>query len=96
MSLIKRCYYDYYDFIASFVPIEVKINDRIPNEVVNIYDESSGKPARRKPLFTIDLLKTMNDEEFVYSTNPQNFVTTVLVIFDKALEEMTKIQGDFI
>ena len=32
-------------------------------------------------------------DEFVYSTNPKNFVTTILTIFDKALEEVAKISG---
>jgi len=39
-----------------------------------------------KPLFTIELVKTHSDEEFTYNTPPKNFVSILLVIFDKTLE----------
>lgn len=39
----------------------------------------------------IDLVKTMNDEEFVYSVNPNNFVRMIINTFDKGLEEIAKI-----
>ena len=31
-----------------------------------------------KPLFTIDLIKTNNDEEFVYSVKTSNFVKMIV------------------
>jgi len=61
------------------------------HEVTNIYDESNGKVARKVPLFTIDLQRTINEEDFVFSTLPSNFITTLLLIFDKTLEEVAKI-----
>lgn len=33
----------------------------------------------------------MNDEYFLYSTVPENFVSTLMLIFDKTLEEIAKI-----
>lgn len=90
LTLIRRCYQHYYYFLESYVPQEVQIDDT--NIVRNIYNEETlHLPAKRTHLLTIDLHKTVNDDEFVYSTKPKNYVQTILVIFDKALEEMAKI-----
>lgn len=33
----------------------------------------------------------MNDEYFLYSTVPTNFISTLMTIFDKTLEDVAKI-----
>lgn len=42
-------------------------------------------------MFTIDLIKTNNDEEFVYSVKPENFSRMITQTFEKGLEEIAKI-----
>lgn len=42
-------------------------------------------------LFTIDLNRTQDETDFVYSTNPQNFIGTLLAIYEKSIEEGNKI-----
>lgn len=37
------------------------------------------------------MLKTQNDEEFVYSTPPANFVKMTVSLMEKALEEISKV-----
>jgi dynein heavy chain len=87
LALIRKSYYNYYDFIVSFIPKNVIVNSS--SSVENVYDET--KPFHKVPLFTIDLQRTLNEEDFVYSTVPANFVSTLLLIFDKTLEEVAKI-----
>jgi dynein heavy chain len=36
-------------------------------------------------------LKSQNDEEFLYSTPPANFVRMVVMLLEKALEEVAKV-----
>ena len=40
LTLVKRCYYGYYDFIRSFIPKTVVINSS--SDVKNIFDESDA------------------------------------------------------
>lgn len=44
-----------------------------------------------KPLFIIELVKALNDDEFSYSTFIKNFSNTILMIFNKGLEDLSKI-----
>ena len=44
-----------------------------------------------KPIFTIDMIKTNDDKEFLYSTTPINFVNMIIQLFDKTLDEITKV-----
>lgn len=44
-----------------------------------------------KPIFTIDMIKTNDDKEFLYSTSPMNFVNMIIQLFDKTLDEITKV-----
>jgi dynein heavy chain len=46
---------------------------------------------RKKFLFTIDLKKNNDETDFVYSTNPKNFITLLLEIYEKTIEEGNKI-----
>lgn len=90
LSLIKKCYFSYYHFISSFVPSEVVIESS--NNVKNVFkNDKSVRKEDPSHLLTIELMKTVSDDDFLYSTKPQNFVTTLLLIFDKALEELAKI-----
>lgn len=90
LSLVKRCYNDYYDFIRSFIPKEVTINSS--SDVINRYDLSDKSITwRQRPLFTLDLNKHPSKDKFKYSTKAKNFVNTLMVIFDKALEDVSKI-----
>jgi dynein heavy chain len=45
-----------------------------------------------KPLFVIDLVRSSNEEEFAYSTPPRNFANTIMLIFNKALDDLNKTQ----
>jgi len=61
-----------------------------PSNIKNIYKEEKKKKAIF-PLFTLEMLKTQNDECFIYSTAPLNFVNMVISLFEKALDEISKI-----
>jgi len=37
------------------------------------------------------MIKTNDDKEFLYSTSPMNFVNMIIQLFDKTLDEMTKV-----
>lgn len=86
LSLMKKCQQGYVDYIKSFIPREVKINST--SDIVNIYDD--GK-VKQMYLFTIDLNRTQDETDFVYSTNPKNFIGTLLAIYEKSIEEGNKI-----
>ncbi|KAL4427402.1 hypothetical protein ABPG74_009674 [Tetrahymena malaccensis] len=99
LTLVKRCYIGLYDYLLAFVPLEVQIEN--PNKVKNMYRESDelrnqtqqngGREDPMNALFLIDLVKTQNDQEFVYSTNPMNFINMIIQTFEKGLEEISKI-----
>jgi len=59
LTLTKRCYYEFYDFIASFVPDEVIVESS--NKVINKYSTDPKKTVRKRPLFNIDLIKSFNE-----------------------------------
>jgi dynein heavy chain len=61
-----------------------------PSNIQNVFKERNTKRAIF-PLFTIEMLKTQNDESFIYSTAPINFVNMVISLFEKALDEISKI-----
>jgi len=62
LSLVQKSYYNFYDFIISFIPYKTINHDS--NNVENFFEKF------KKPLFTIELFKTLNDDAFVYNTNP--------------------------
>lgn len=43
------------------------------------------------PLFTIDL-KALSDDEFIYSTDPDEYVKALLKNYSKILDDVSKIQ----
>ena len=70
--------------MKSFIPDEVNVDD--PSNIINKF-----KTAGVKPIFTIDMIKTNDDKEFLYSTSPMNFVNMIIQLFDKTLDEITKV-----
>lgn len=44
-----------------------------------------------KPLFSMELMKNSEDQEFFYSSQPKNFPMTVQLIFDHLLVEIAKL-----
>lgn len=57
-----------------------------PSNIINKF-----KTIGMKPIFTIDMIKTNDDKEFLYSTSPMNFVNMIIQLFDKTLDEITKV-----
>jgi len=47
-------------------------------------------PLAVKPLFVLDLVRASNEEDFSYSTVPRQFANTIMIIFDKALEDLSR------
>lgn len=62
LSLLQKSYYSFFDFIKSFIPTKTIIHDS--NRVDNEFE------TYKKPLFTIELFKTLTEDSFVYNTNP--------------------------
>lgn len=104
LSLTMRCYFQYFDYINSHIPEQVIVKSS--NLVENIFHKKIAKLQNSddryevlmidiidKPLFTIELVKTHNDEEFTYNTPPKNFISILLTIFDKTLEQLGQIPG---
>jgi dynein heavy chain, axonemal len=77
----------YYEFLRNYTPVEVLIESA--QKVKNIYP--SQDELSPLPLFAIDILKSTSEEEFVFSTNPKNFVNAVLSQFDRIIEDITKV-----
>lgn len=75
--------------ILSFIPSKVIVKST--NQVENVFPSSFTEKKKETALFQLEL-KTQGDECFVYS--PKNldvFVNVVIHVFDKALEELSKI-----
>ena len=101
LSLVKKNYNRFTVFLQSFLPDRVFIND--PSDILNEYSSDATRAAEfkkwdmtfklksRVPLFTLEMLKTQGDEEFVYSTPPLAFVRMVVSLLEKALDEISKV-----
>ena len=77
LSLVQRCYKSLEQVIISYIPKKVNITD--PSNSHNIYDEWQIKEGiSPPPLFSIELLKTNNDSDFIYSVKPENFVKMII------------------
>ena len=63
LSMVQKSYYNFYQFVTSYIPQKTVIYES--NKVENFFE------TPKKPLFTIELFKTLNDEAFTYNTNPQ-------------------------
>jgi len=66
------------------------VRTTFPNgSVVDTKDPNSAfNPRAMKPLFVIDLIRSQNEEDFTYSTVPKNFSNTIMIIFDRAIEDL--------
>ena len=99
MNLSQKSFHNYDKYIRSYIPNNVIING--PDDVINEFadglvlssknPDSFYDPRAVKPLFTIELLKAINEDSFCYSTMIRNYATTILIIFNKALEDLAKI-----
>jgi dynein heavy chain len=91
LSVVKRCFHEFRDYIAASIPKRVNVLNAC--EVTNHYlteEEERTLNAERKhklekartfePLFYVDLVKT-KDDEFGFSTNPEKFVTMIRGLF---------------
>ncbi|CAD8156782.1 unnamed protein product [Paramecium pentaurelia] len=83
-SLVENNYKRFVNYLKQFIPDEVNVDD--PSNIINKF-----KTVGVKPIFTIDMIKTNDDKEFLYSTSPINFVNMIIQLFDKTLDEITKV-----
>lgn len=64
-------YNRFVEYLKSFIPDEVNVDD--PSNIINKY-----KIMQMRPIFTLDMIKTNDDREFLYSTAPMNFVNMII------------------
>ena len=90
-SLTKKSYFEFVEFIKSKVPTQVLILQKTVihgvDKVSNIFVDGS---TQADPIFFIDILKSLQSNEFIYSSNPQYYATTIMQIFDKAATDIQK------
>lgn len=90
-SLTKKSYFEFVEFIKSKVPTQVLILIKTVihgvDKVTNIFVDGS---TQADPIFFIDILKSLQSNEFIYSSNPQYYATTIMQIFDKAATDIQK------
>ncbi len=99
LNVSQKTFQNYDKYIRNYIPVQVIING--PDDVVNIFvdgfqlssknPDSFYDPKAIKPLFTLELLKSINEDNFCYSSMIKNFTNTILMIFNKALEDLAKI-----
>lgn len=70
-TLVETNYKRFVEFLKSYIPESVNVDD--PSNIINNY-----KMVNVLPIFAIDMVKTNDDKEFLYSTNPMNFVNMIL------------------
>lgn len=59
------------------------------DKVQNVYNHD----RQEEPIFVVDILKSLQNNEFIYSSNPQFYSTVVMQIFDKAIADIQKFQN---
>lgn len=69
--MVEYNYNRFVDYLKSFIPDEVNVDD--PSNIINKH-----KKQGVRPIFTIDMIKTNDDKEFLYSTTPINFVNMII------------------
>lgn len=72
LTLVQNRYKEFFNFLVSYMPTEVNIKSA--TDIENKYE----KNQITEPLFTVDLIKTQNDEDFIFSTIPGNFCTMLI------------------
>jgi dynein heavy chain len=68
---VETNYNRFVEYLKSFIPDEVNVDD--PSNIINKY-----KIMQMRPIFTLDMIKTNDDREFLYSTAPMNFVNMII------------------
>lgn len=68
-QLTKKSYEEFVNYIKTKVPVETTIQGC--DKVTNVYLNPSNKPP--EPIFVVDILKSLQSNEFIYSSNPQYY-----------------------
>lgn len=89
LHLCMKNYENYKNWIKSFVPLSIEIIET--NKVNNIFPKTDEGKENPQPLFAIDLLKSTSNDEFLYSTPPKNFLTSIMTHFDRIFEDLSRI-----
>jgi len=64
--LTRKSYEEFVYYIKSRVPVETTIQGC--EKVTNIYLNPNEKPP--EPIFVVDILKSLQSNEFIYSSSP--------------------------
>ena len=59
------------------------------DKVQNVFNQEKEE----EPIFVVDILKSLQNNEFIYSSNPQFYATVIMQIFDKAIADIQKFQN---
>ncbi|KAL4464296.1 hypothetical protein ABPG72_011341 [Tetrahymena utriculariae] len=99
LTLCQKSFKNFQLYLSQYVPEKVSILK--PNHVINEYKDNVIVDSKNpntlisvksvKPLFTIELMKNNEDQEFFYSTQPKYFLSTIQMLFDKLVNELQKI-----
>lgn len=101
LFVVKKSYFNLRDYIFSFIPLEVKIenacdvtNSFVTEEELKKLSPAEAERLKKKryvePLFLLDLVKAKEDE-FAFSTAPNSFVNMIVHLFEKPLDDLAKI-----
>jgi hypothetical protein len=100
-SMIRRCYFGFYDFFVGYIPDEVEIKKC--NSVKNTYADGNvidhqtkdeywtPKKEDHLPIFLVSLTKSAKENVFQFSTSPEFFKTTLLLQFTVPLDSFQDI-----
>ena len=91
LQLFKNSFQNFHDTIINMTPIEVKVIS--PLKVENKYKPHPflNIEIPKNPIFTIELRMPQGSTFPVYDSDPKVFVNLCLNLFDKGIEEFTKI-----
>jgi len=86
-ELTRTSYHDFVAYIKQKVPVQVTVEaiDQIKNQY--------NQEKEIEPIFVVDILKSLQSNEFIYSSNPQYYATVIMQIFDKAVTDIQKFQN---
>ncbi len=89
--LMRDSFEEYSEFIRRSCNFIVETKSISEVEAEEMYEEDAdGMPAKQMiPLFNIEL--AYNNSEFFYKTDPDKFISTVVLLFDRAVKDMQKI-----
>lgn len=94
LTVVKRCFNNMEENLLEYLPESVKVVN--VTDIKNVYKPRKNTGAKLasndpnallekpiQPLFIIDLIKTQNDEDFLYSVQPMNYIKMIINIFEK-------------